>query len=211
MAAVIENRIDAVKLLLEKGASIHLLSISGINCIYMAAAAGWTEIVALLLEKGADPNSIARPNTSDESTLLIQASKNGFVAIVEILIAAKVNVDYACACDGLTALAMACERGQVQVVHILLGAGANVFKRLKNGSSPLDLARKHKRVNVIQVLETVIAAIESQRSHVSSPIATDTILTGLNEDQTSKVVEEAPRAEAQPGPQIFGSTELAKL
>jgi ankyrin repeat protein len=53
-APIVENRIDAAKLLLDQGADVNLPELSGLYPIHRAALHGRLEIVMLLLEKGAN-------------------------------------------------------------------------------------------------------------------------------------------------------------
>lgn len=56
MQAVSSENTEMVKLLIEKGANIHLTEQYGLAALHVACATGSIELVSLLLQKGANPN-----------------------------------------------------------------------------------------------------------------------------------------------------------
>lgn len=99
---------DAVRLLLERGAPVDAVSANdaGLRALHSAVAARHPEIVALLLEAGADPG----PRQQGGFTPLMAAALHGDEAIVAALLAAGADVT-ARSDDGRDAAAMAEEGG----------------------------------------------------------------------------------------------------
>ena len=90
--------------------------VRGLTALMMASANGHTEIVKLLLGKGAEVNV---KNTDDGVTALFMASANGHTEIVKLLLdkGADVNVKNI---YGITALFMASAHGHTEVAKLLL-------------------------------------------------------------------------------------------
>ena len=135
----------------------------GATALIAACEYGHVAVVRILLRAGADPN---QAYTSESAySPLIQATGRGFVQIVDELISAGANVNYATPTvniekgfiPGATALIAACESGHVDVVRILLRAGADPNQALTNegARSPLIQASIH---GFVQIVDELISA-----------------------------------------------------
>lgn len=89
--------------------------------LYCASRWGWTDVVKVLLDHGADVNLVG----GYYGTALQAASLSGRLDIVRLLLRHGACVNQAVGSYG-TALSAAAFNGQDQVVRLLLGAGANV-------------------------------------------------------------------------------------
>lgn len=108
-------------MLVEHGAEIEHRDMGGWTSLMWSSYRGHSEIVAFLLEKGAD--IFAHGNYHLGS--LLWAAGRGHTEVVRLLVqrGAKINVGDK---YGTTALVWACRRGNADIVEILLKAGANV-------------------------------------------------------------------------------------
>lgn len=80
MLVVTNNKIEVVRLLLEKGADINAIASDiGWNVLFAAAWNGNTEITKLLLSKGVD----ARVSATDGKTALDVARERGNIATAQ--------------------------------------------------------------------------------------------------------------------------------
>ena len=85
--------------------------------------------------------------TTQGDTALIMASLQGHAEIVRTLLAVDaVDANHANAHGGGTAVHAACLVQRAEIVEVLLLAGGCRFLRDGNGSTPLDLADRHKSV-----------------------------------------------------------------
>ena len=121
-----------------------------------AAEQGLVDVLARLLEKGADVNA---RNRHGQTALMIAATE-GHREAVTLLAAQGGNLDYT-AKYGLSALMIAVVRGHVDVVRALLDAGADRSIRGTGapgfaGKTALDLARgrgDHLLIEMLQARE----------------------------------------------------------
>ncbi|BDG76405.1 ankyrin repeat domain-containing protein [Wolbachia pipientis] len=104
----------------------YVFSLFFCECTLLTIAAenGYTNIVNVLLEKGADVN---RKNWYDMTPLHLAAG-NGHVDIVNLLLEKEVVVDERDH-SGNTVLHLAAKNGHVDVVKVLLEKGANVDEK----------------------------------------------------------------------------------
>lgn len=119
MIACEEENIDAVSFLLEKGADVnakqYFQNCQGVTALLKAAAGGYTEIVKILLENGADVYA----KTGAGNTALMKASEGGYIEAVSMLVEMGADVN---AKDnwGMTALMKARQRGHEAVVRLII-------------------------------------------------------------------------------------------
>ena len=100
-----ENNYNIILFLLKNHANIH---VNADNPLRWASSLGHTEIVKLLLEKGANPYN-------DQA--LIDACRGGYTQIVQLLLKYGTNPD--------NALSLASATGHTEIVNLLLLYGAN--------------------------------------------------------------------------------------
>jgi ankyrin repeat protein len=126
--AVQQGDVPAVRRLLAAGADPERGEAeSGKSPLHFAAAVGRTDLVTLLIEAG------ARPDTPDHwgSPPLVEAATNGHLEVVRALLQHGAR-------SGLQdALLSACSKGGVEVVRALLAAGATAGGRSHAGLTPL--------------------------------------------------------------------------
>ena len=129
--AVDSGFIDMVRLLLDVGGDPNGNNANpGMSYIRKAAKKGYTEIVRLLIDRG------AKVKFGTGFRLLVDAAEHSNVEIVQMIIDAGCNVntrDH----QYNTPLTAACRQGKVEVVKTLIDAGANVNKTGMHEYTPL--------------------------------------------------------------------------
>jgi len=135
---------EVVKLLLRRGANVKLKDEGGHDALSWACAEGRPEAVELLVDGGADIESLDKEY---QRTPLMIAAEHGNVRAVEILIrrGAKINARDR---NDATALIYASFAGRHAVVKLLLEKGADVNAANFRGVTALQFAKKrgHKEV-----------------------------------------------------------------
>jgi uncharacterized protein len=122
--------------------------------LHLAAFFGHRETAEALLDAGADVRAVAR---NSEANLAINAAAAGPRAdrrpeIVRLLIARGSPVDGRGSPAGHTPLHEAAFNGDLALVRVLLDAGADRSARTPEGDTPLDIATKHNRDEVVRLL-----------------------------------------------------------
>lgn len=119
-----EGDINKVRELLDAGADKDWTNSIGFTPLMEASQGGFTDIVQLLLERGADVNKQSRT----------EPSSFGFLY------------------GGQTALILALENGHTDIANLLLEHGADITKRDANGRGPLYHASKEGHLEIVKIL-----------------------------------------------------------
>jgi uncharacterized protein len=150
LKAVVKNDAATVQRLIdERHVDVNYRRPSnGDSALASASGLGRSEIVALLLMRGADPNV----TDNDGHTPLIRAAYRGNSEIVFMLVSAGAQIDMAEKLYGYTALAVASAEGHLETVRMLLEAGANTNIVTRTGMTPLQLALKGGHTGVAALI-----------------------------------------------------------
>jgi serine/threonine-protein phosphatase 6 regulatory ankyrin repeat subunit B len=130
-----DSNIAAVKFLVEHGAKVNEKDAFG--CTPLTYAMMWPslDVMELLIEHDADVNI---KNTEDGGTLLHAAAYNGWLDVVQLLVAHGANVhsrDF----EGETPLHRAALGRHMDVVSFLVSHGADMYAASKRNKTPQDL------------------------------------------------------------------------
>ena len=133
MLAARSGRVDAVKHLLNVGASINATEVwNGQTALMWAAAEGHVPVVETLLDFGAD----FRVSSNSGTTALLFATRKGSLDAVRTLLAAGSDVNFPRP-DGATPLLVAVVNGHEDLVEFLLEKGAD--PNVEGGSTRLTV------------------------------------------------------------------------
>jgi len=133
--AAAKGQAAIVRLLLDKGADVHVADGRGSSAIVPAAGSGSVETVALLLDRGADPGM----NASGEMSAIHKAAATGRVEVLRLLHERGVDVNLRLK-SGTTPLHAAAMLGNRDAVVYLLENGADVNAQRDDGATPMDWA-----------------------------------------------------------------------
>jgi ankyrin repeat protein len=149
MDAVRQRDVQAVRTLVSKE-DVNAAGPDGTTALHWAARTDDTEIVRLLIARGADVRATNRYGI----TPMYQAALNGNAQIIEALAAAGAQVDAALP-SGETPLLVASRTGKVDAVRALIARGADVnLAESVFGQTPLMLAAAENNADVCRLLLT---------------------------------------------------------
>ena len=147
-AGLVRFVIDAVA----REPSLSARRFSGRALLHFASGAGCSEVVALLLRVGTDPNMHDSSGHTPLYCVANECASETGPEVVRVLVGAGADVN---ACGGVTratALHMAARRGYVEIARALLDCGAAVEARDNRGDTPLQRAINCRRDRVSQLL-----------------------------------------------------------
>jgi uncharacterized protein len=166
---------------------------TGATPLLRAAKAGDTEVVKLLLAKGADPKlstkfgmtpvmAAAGLGTKEEDTTGRKKTEAEAIAAIELCLAAGADVN-AVDNQGDTALHGAAQKGSDQVVQYLADHGAKLDVKDKKGRTPLDAAnglmgnggfdgsRRDVHESTVALLRKLMGRPEAADTHRNVPVS----------------------------------------
>ena len=175
----IEDKTDAVKYLIERGADINEQEINGWSVLHYAAEIGDVEFAKYLVERGANFNiqSIGR------QTPLHLAVEKKHEKLVEYLLSLGASVDIR-DIKKYTPLHEAVSSGNENIVKSLVEHGANVNMRNDEGQTPLAIARQKEFTSIADYLESK-GAIVIEGSDTEDSSESDTGFDWYDSDATS--------------------------
>jgi ankyrin repeat protein len=152
--AVYLKKHDAARLLLKLGANPNALEIDRYDIVTIAAVANDLDMLKLVLDGGASARNIT---SRYGGTALIAAAHLGHVEVVKMLIAAKAPLNHVNNL-GWTAVMESIVLGSggknhTDTLKALVDAGADVNIPDRNGTTPLQHARRRGYVNMAKILE----------------------------------------------------------
>jgi ankyrin repeat protein len=145
------GRVDRVRELIEADpALVTAFAPDGFHPLGLAAFFGHPEVVALLLERGADMDAVAR-NEQVRTTALQAAAASGDNESARLLVEAGADVNVAQP-GGFTALHAAAANGNEELAALLLEHGADRTALTDDGRTAADLASTAAHAEVAALL-----------------------------------------------------------
>lgn len=142
------GHLPVVRYLLERGAAPSLGNDAGYRPLMVASREGWSEVVACLLDGGADIDSV----TADgRSALMFAALYAKNVGLIQILIGGGGNPNHR-ESSGATVLMYGAMGGNAAVASALLRFGADLKAVDDQGRTALFFARDRGFADVVQIL-----------------------------------------------------------
>src|SRR3990167_7153600 len=135
------------------------------SLLYFAARSGHKDIVAMLIDKGADINHAPNNNV----TPLFIAAQNGHKDIVEIFINKGTDINRA-QYQGATPLLIAAENGHNDIVKMLIEKGAHINQAQNQGVTPLLIAAQNGHNDIVKMLIKNGAHINQARNDGVTPL-----------------------------------------
>ena len=183
----------------------------GVTPLSLACQNGNTAMVELLLERGADPNTVTRGG----ETVLMTAARTGKPGPVKALIARGARVD-AKERRGQTALMWAAAEGHAEAVGLLIRSNADFRTPLPDsGFTPLFFAARAGRREVVRLLlqagADVNEAMHPLKPAAKGPVAGTSALAIAIENGHYELALDLLDAGADPNDQRSGFTPLHRM
>ena len=140
------GQVDAVKIMLDNGASATDLDESGFTPLYFAVLYNRYRVAKVLLDAGADVEE-----TGKVLSTVHLVTSNGRPRMLQLLLNRGASVDVAVSGFG-TPLLQAAQVGNHECVKILLAAGADPNAMARNGSTPLKWAALYGYGDIVKTL-----------------------------------------------------------
>jgi len=160
--------VEALKLLVAKGANPHAEFITGWSPVMAAVDSGSVEALQALLAMDLKIN--LSKTTSDGFTPVMLAASQGHVTIIAVLAAQHVDLNQTTS-KGKTALHLAVEKNQLEVVKALVLSGAAVDLEDNDGNTPLHLAAKRNKRKIFDFLIAHGASKEKVNNAGNTPFS----------------------------------------
>jgi ankyrin repeat protein len=148
MNAVTRGHMEIIKALLAAKADVALRNAFDFNPFTSAVAAGNQEVSALLLDAGAKIDDGASGLTP-----LAFAVSSGNTEMMRFLVKQGADVNHGAKSGEQTALISAILGAQIEAVKTLIELKADVNAKMKDGTTPLKLARKGDQEEIVALLE----------------------------------------------------------
>jgi ankyrin repeat protein len=150
MAAVKANDRRAVeKCLQDRSTPLDEADPDGFTPLLWAAREGMTEVTALLLARGADPNHLDAWMGANAGH---KAGYWGRTEVMKLLVRSKMDINARGLANGYTPLHDAVAGGHLETAKVLVVAGARLDVRGHDGLTPLDIARANSNQEMIALL-----------------------------------------------------------
>jgi Ankyrin repeats (3 copies) len=174
MNAVITNNIDAVKVLLAKGAKVDKVNDAGISPLFVAAQNGAQEVVNTLIARGADVNKLNDAGLSP----LFYAAQHGHEDAAKSLVANGADINKADK-NGFTPLHYAAQLGQQDVAKLLLSRGADISKTGTTTKEMLLRLTQDKSDDIKQRVRAFINRQDMKKLSADEPVTDEIQITPL--------------------------------
>ncbi|MEL6441341.1 MAG: ankyrin repeat domain-containing protein [Cyanobacteria bacterium J06621_8] len=166
LGAVAEGKIDIVTALIEAGCDVNAQTkmLFSFDALGIAVDQGFTAIVRLLLNAGANPNSA---NANPGMSHLSKAAQKCHTDILRLLIDYGAKVKFG---TGFRLLVHAAENSNAEIVQILIDAGCNVNTRNYQYDTPLAAACRRVNVEIVKTLINAGANVDKTGMHENPPL-----------------------------------------
>jgi ankyrin repeat protein len=148
MNAVTRGHTEVVRALLAAKADVAPRNSFDFNAFTSAVAAGNQEIAGMLLDAGAKVDDGASGLTP-----LAFAVSSGNIEMIRFLVKRGADVNHGAKTGDQTALISAILGAQIESVKTLIELKADVNAKMKDGTTPLKLARKGDQEEIVALLE----------------------------------------------------------
>ena len=148
------NAAMSAEVLLNNGADIDAQANDGATPLQAAAGVDGEKVAALLIKHGANVNAIPIGDWGALHT----AARNNSRKVAGLLISEGANMEAQGGDEGMTPLHRAAFYGHAEVADLLIARGANPDAKTYADETPLDLAKREGKRDVVALLERAARA-----------------------------------------------------
>jgi ankyrin repeat protein len=141
-----------------------------LRSLIVAAGKGEIEKVAVLLDKGVNPNAMASSTGGPGTAALHVAAQKGYIGVMDRLLAVGADVNQIAMDHGVTALMLASVSGQTEAIQFLLNEGADWRIQDIQGRTALGAAKAKGWSMAVEALEDWIDAHTDGPTQVNFPV-----------------------------------------
>ena len=149
-----KNAVKSAEMLLNSGADINARTLEGVSPLHMVAIEDSHEMAKLLVKYGADINI----PSNDDWLPLHTAARNNSRKVAGLLISEGANIEAQGGDEGRTPLHTAVLYGHVKMADLLIARGANLDAKTYTNETPLDIAKREGKRDVVALLERAVRA-----------------------------------------------------
>ena len=146
---------EGARKLLDEGVQVGTLDKGRLTPLMWAALKGHSELVDLLIGRGADVNAIAAAGVTVLLYTLYRVEEEASSDIVTTLLENGADPNAASYDGGGTPLMSAASRGRSDLLRLLLNAGADINAQRPGGYTALMIAARLGRLDAVQTLLNV--------------------------------------------------------
>jgi len=139
---------EICEVFLKAGANPLITDNNGVNAMHIAAGAGFTEIVTMLLPH----KQLIDSKTKEGHTPLLFAVDQGHLKACELLVQAGANLLTTYFENDWTAMHLAISKGKNDIVHLLSVNKQLIEAKNKDGETPLWFAARYKNLEACELL-----------------------------------------------------------
>ena len=148
--AIFEGHFKSAEILIYNGANVNAEGRDSASPLQVAATIDNYDIAELLIKSGTNVNA----EDIDGFTALHTAARYNAFRVADLLLSKGANTEVQGGDDGFTPLHRAAFFGSARVADLLIGRGANREAKSYAGETPLDVAKRLQKRDVIDVLES---------------------------------------------------------
>ena len=148
--AALEGHFKTAQILIRNSANVNVESSKSGFPLQSATIKGSHNVAELLIKSGADVNAV----DINGFTALHTAARYNAFRVADLLLSKGANTEVQGGDDGFTPLHRAAFYGSAGVADLLIGRGANKDAKSYSGETPLDVAKRLQKRDVIDVLES---------------------------------------------------------
>ena len=177
--AISNDQLEAALRFIKVGADVNQKTEWNETPLFIASFKGYTEVVARLLEKGANVNvALIERSNSPGATALHVAAMKGYNEIVSLLLRNCADIDAMlgglsrdASTAGASPLHLAATHNQIETVRLLVRNGANVKARDDYGSTALHYAVNKMLDEMVRELIRLGADVNAKDNYGRSPLS----------------------------------------